>query len=155
MFIVFYNGEHQCEDKVTLRLSDAFQKSEDGEAALECVATVLNINYGHNRELMENCRKLYEYAYFIKEIREQLAQGMTRKAAVDLAVEKCIQEGQQQMLVQMVCKKLRKGKRAELIAEELEEEPEKIKKICDVAVTFSPEYDSEQVFEALMKENTK
>lgn len=28
----------------------------------ECVATVLNINLGNNRELMERCRTLYEYA---------------------------------------------------------------------------------------------
>lgn len=42
---------------------------------------------------MSKCRKLYEYAFLIKEIRTQLASGKKLKAAVDSAVSLCIQEG--------------------------------------------------------------
>lgn len=31
---------------------------------LECIALMININYGNNKELMQNCRKLYEYVFF-------------------------------------------------------------------------------------------
>lgn len=51
---------------------------------------MLNINLGHNKELMRKCRKLWEYAKFIQCIRERLAEGKTLEQAVDEAVEACI-----------------------------------------------------------------
>ena len=61
-YIVFYNGLKEEPDRQVLRLSDAFLT--DG-GCLECKAVMLNINYGHNRELMEKCRPLAEYTEFI------------------------------------------------------------------------------------------
>lgn len=34
------------------------------KTVLECIALMININYGNNKELMQNCRKLYEYVFF-------------------------------------------------------------------------------------------
>ena len=39
---------------------------------------------------MADCRKLYEYCYFVHKVREFLEQGLTRDAAVDRAVVYCI-----------------------------------------------------------------
>ena len=53
-FIVFYNGSKDEPDRKPLRLTDAF--AEEGiseESCLECIATMVNINYGHNYEMME------------------------------------------------------------------------------------------------------
>ncbi len=88
-YVVFYNGTRQEPDRTELRLSDSFIK-KDGEPSIECTALVLNINYGHNKELMAACRKLYEYSYFVEKVREFLKKGLTREAAVDQAVEDCI-----------------------------------------------------------------
>ena len=47
-FIVFYNGSKDEPDRKPLRLTDAF--AEEGiseESCLECIATMVNINYGH------------------------------------------------------------------------------------------------------------
>ena len=52
-YIVFYNGSEEEPDRREYRLSDAFEKKQDSYC-LECVATVLNINAGHNRQLMED-----------------------------------------------------------------------------------------------------
>ena len=51
--ICFYNGKDAKNDKIVLSLSDAF----DTEAVsdIEVKVTMLNINFGHNRELMEKC----------------------------------------------------------------------------------------------------
>ena len=54
---------------------------------------MLNINWGHNRELMEKCRKLSEYAQFVDQIRQYLAGGLDRESAVSAAVESCIESG--------------------------------------------------------------
>ena len=87
--IVFYNGTHQEPDQMELRLSDSFIKKEE-DPCIECTVLILNINYGHNKELMAACRKLYEYSYFVHKVREFLEQGLTRDAAVDRAVVYCI-----------------------------------------------------------------
>ena len=92
-YIVFYNGLREVEDVRMLKLSDSFRKQTDGEPVIECVATMLNVNYGHNEEIMRKCRKLYEYSYLIKEIRKNLQAGFILEAAVDAAVETCIEEG--------------------------------------------------------------
>lgn len=51
----------------------------------------MNVNYGHNKDLMERCKTLKEYAQFVAEIRRNLSYGMKAQEAVEEAVEKCIQ----------------------------------------------------------------
>ena len=91
--IVFYNGTRNMEDVRKIRLSESFGDLQGAEPALECVVTYLNVNFGHNQEIMSQCRKLYEYAYLIEQIRKQLALGKQLKVAVDQAVDHCIQAG--------------------------------------------------------------
>lgn len=62
-------------------------------AAVECRVRLLNINFGHNRELMEKCQRLKEYAEFISMIRENLAQGNSMPDAIHLAMEQGLKRG--------------------------------------------------------------
>ena len=66
---------------------------EQKEPCLEVKAIMLNINYGKNRELMEQCRKLKEYAQFIERIREYQDSGLMVEEAVRAAVDSCIAQG--------------------------------------------------------------
>ena len=50
------------------------------EADVSVNTTMLNINYGHNRELLEKCRPLYEYAWTIETERRYSKQMSVRKA---------------------------------------------------------------------------
>ena len=90
-YIVFYNGTREEPDRQMLRLSDAFIKREE-QPFLECKALVININYGRNPELMEACRKLHDYSYFVSRVREELDTGVTLEQAVDRAVKHCIKK---------------------------------------------------------------
>ena len=54
---------------------------------------MLNINYGHNRELMEKCRRLKEYAIFVDMVRKNLAKGAPLEEAVTRAADICIDQG--------------------------------------------------------------
>lgn len=93
-FIVFYNGSKDEPDQKILRLTDAFaEEGIRGEACLECCATMLNINYGHNYELMEKCRRLEEYSVFVAEVRKALEEGGNQRQAVDDAIDICIEKG--------------------------------------------------------------
>ena len=90
-YVVFYNGLKEEPDRQDLKLSDSFIKAE-GSPCLECTAQVININFGRNEELMEACRKLHEYAYFVEKVREYLKEGLTLEASIDQAVVHCINE---------------------------------------------------------------
>ena len=96
-FIVFYNGTDKRPERQILKLSDSFHKRRTGEffttPALECQALMLNINYGSNQKLLENCRPLMEYSQFIYQIRQYMKAGVSPERAVDLAVDDCIQKG--------------------------------------------------------------
>ena len=91
-YIVFYNGTTSMPDRKELRLSDAFQQPTE-QPDIEVVAHMLNINYGHNKELMERCRKLKEYAQFIDIIRHYLKENKqwSNEQAISKAIDDCIQ----------------------------------------------------------------
>ena len=92
-FIVFYNGTKKVEDRSEFRLSSAYENpTEDPD--LELRVTMLNVNDGHNNELMEHCRTLKEYAQYVARVRKYAADpDIVLEEAVERAVEECIKEG--------------------------------------------------------------
>ena len=90
-YIIFYNGTTSMPDRKELRLSDAFQQPTT-QPDIEVVAHMLNINYGHNKELMERCQKLKEYAQFIDIIRHYLKENehWSNEQAISKAIDDCI-----------------------------------------------------------------
>ena len=90
-YIIFYNGTREAPDKSEMRLSDSFMEYA-GEAALECRAVLLNINKGHNKKIMDKCKRLSDYAYFIQAVRDFAVKEQSLEKAVSLAVEECIEK---------------------------------------------------------------
>ena len=72
-------------------MSDAFENPMQ-DPALELKVTMLNINVGHNEELMNNCHVLWEYAEYVARVRKYAAE-MSLNEAVELAITECINEG--------------------------------------------------------------
>ena len=148
-FFVFYNGRDMQPERQVLKLSDAFINPEE-DPALELKVVMLNINLGRNKELMEQCHTLLEYAQFVDRLRTR-EKSMGREEAVKHTVDTCIGEGklvgEEQRLFRQVCTKLKKGKTPEVIAEELEEDLSPIRSICEAAEEFAPEYDWKKVME--------
>lgn len=90
-YIVFYNGAKKLEEgRKELHLSDAFRPYGVSEG-FEWTATVLDINYGSNAEIIEKCRVLSDYTCFISKIREFSQETGDYGKAIDEAVEYCIQ----------------------------------------------------------------
>lgn len=92
-YVVFYNGRQKEPDRMELKLSDSFVSCREMEGVIEVKALMLNINLGHNRELMEKCRKLEEYASFVAAIREEAAESIPLEAAAIKAIDRCLNEG--------------------------------------------------------------
>jgi len=63
------------------------------------------------------------------------------------------EEGSKFKLLEQLTKKLRKDKTPEIIAEELEEDEDTIRHLCAVAKNFAPDYNLEQIYNAIYKKD--
>ena len=176
-FVVFYNGTKEVADVSEFKLSSAYE-CPTTNPDLELKVTVLNVNEGHNEELMEHCQMLKEYAQYVAKIRKYTSfSNLSLEQAVEFAVDECIKEnilaeflirnraevisvsifeydkneeekklrkaefeagriagfeaGQNELLKQLIHKKLSKGKSIDEIADELEESVSVIQDILD------------------------
>ena len=89
-FVIFYNGAEPQPDRKILRLSDLYTVRMK-ETQLELTAVLLNINRNHNRELMEACRDLKDYAEYVDRVRKY-ARELPLSEAVERAITECIRE---------------------------------------------------------------
>ena len=88
-YVVFYNGIERRAEKEILRLSDSFiMPCSEGE--YEWTATVYNINDGHNKDLMNKCKILQEYATMVAKIREFQQKGLDLDLSIEEAIEYCL-----------------------------------------------------------------
>lgn len=87
-YIVFYNGLERKEEEFTQYLSEFFL-GEGG--CIEVTVKTININYGHNRDLLEKSPTLNGYARFVSMIRKNL-ESMSLPQAVENAVTECIRQ---------------------------------------------------------------
>ena len=122
-FIVFYNGTEKEEEYWENSLSEAYENLS-GEPRLELKVITLNINDGHNKELMEQCQILREYAQYVAKVRKYTKE-MELDAAVECAVDECIREE--------ILKNFLRDNRAEVIAVSIfeynkDEEEKKLRK---------------------------
>lgn len=90
-FIIFYNGIEEYPDKKELRLSDAYTV-QGRKPDLELKATMLNINRGRNKKLLNECRTLKDYSEYVARVRSY-AEEMDTVDAVEHAITECIREG--------------------------------------------------------------
>ncbi|MCI8530086.1 MAG: hypothetical protein HFH82_13200 [Lachnospiraceae bacterium] len=109
--------------------------------------------YLDTEELSRMQAVLYALAIkFLKEeelvkMKEVFSMTVLGEMLVNDGMEKGMEKGIEKGLVQMICKKMRKGRTLETIADELEEEIYVIAPIYEVASKFFPDYDSELVYE--------
>ena len=122
-FMVFYNGTDAVDDRVELRLSNAYEHLV-GEPDLELKVLMLNVNEGHNKELMEQCQTLKEYAIYVARVRKY-ASEMNLNDAVARAIDECIKEG---ILVEFLRKNRSEVKMVSILEYDKEWEEKKLRK---------------------------
>ena len=90
-FAVFYNGTEKRPEVEELRLSTAFENSMD-EPEIELVCRVYNINQGQNMDLLERCKVLREYMYFVDKVRYYVKELGDEQENLETAIERAIDE---------------------------------------------------------------
>ena len=121
--MVFYNGTDAVDDRVELRLSNAYEHLA-GEPDLELKVLMLNVNEGHNKELMEQCQTLKEYAIYVARVRKYTSE-MNLNDAVARAIDECIKEG---ILVEFLRKNRSEVKMVSILEYDKEWEEKKLRK---------------------------
>ena len=96
---VFENKEHlldlyNCVNNTAYQNADDLEVNTLENVVYECEARMLNINYGKNRALLENCRRLEEYSIFVAKVREYATADIeNRESAIIRAIDECIEAG--------------------------------------------------------------
>lgn len=62
------------------------------------------------------------------------------------------ERGEEQKLIELVCKKVKKGKTLEIIAQELEEETDSVAAIYEAVLNAAPDYDIDRIREKIHHE---
>lgn len=141
--VVFYNGEGEQEDEVILRLSDAFKEEirqniinrnpdnknapddtklstevesifQKADPDIEVKVRMLNINYGHNKELLTACKPLEEYAWFVSQVRKNHTANNANKNQESLDIGVAIDQAINEMPEDFEIKKYIISNRAEV-----------------------------------------
>ena len=91
-----------------------------------------------------------------------MAEGKSRDEAIKRAMdareaweEEGRLEGAEYILIEQLSKKMKKGKRLEIIVQELETDVEKVQYICKSAEAFAPDYDPHAIFKAMHNPGTQ
>jgi len=98
-FYVLYNGKETFPDNAVFKLSDLFKTPEDlgllkkNYPLLELEVKVLNINEGRNAEIVNRCKKLSEYSFFIAKIHAFWEELGSLEEAVKTAIKYCFRHG--------------------------------------------------------------
>ncbi|GAB7140096.1 Rpn family recombination-promoting nuclease/putative transposase [Deferribacterales bacterium RsTz2092] len=98
-FIVLYNGNEDIPDKDTKKLSSLFAKAGlEDKALLELEVKVLNVNSGHNKDILGSSKTLGDYAEFIEVVKRE-TKGINSRdkgalaEAMERAIRECISKG--------------------------------------------------------------
>ena len=98
--VTFYNGDKDSEDETVLKLSNSFKENLKDKTDIEVKVRMLNINYGHNEKLMNACKPLNEYAWFIDRMRNN-----TECKSVDESVNSAIIDMPEDFLIKAFLRK--------------------------------------------------
>lgn len=91
-FYVFYNGDEAFPAESYMKLSDAYLEKTDAPM-LELTVKVININLPIGHKLLEQCRPLYEYSWFIQQIKNYMAEEKNLDKALTKTIHDCEREG--------------------------------------------------------------
>lgn len=86
----------------------------------------------------------------MKEIRKEVEPMGNLGDAIE---KRGISKGEEQKLIELICRKVKKGKKLDVIAEELEEDTDAISAIYEAVLKEAPEYNGARIYELLHNAN--
>ena len=157
-----YTFTEQCEEIEGLHLEDGTTKiflnmsSKNGSKELVSLLQYMKNTRLDNPEIQVKDERIVELDKIVSEVKEseewEAVQMNILEVGISKGMEQGISTGEIQKLVSLVCKKMEKGNSVEEIADMLEEEPEVIQNICNIAARYAPDYDVEKITKKFMEQ---
>ena len=97
--VVMYYGRDDVPDYQAEVLSDSLAMGDES-ISIETKVHILNINSGHNQELLKACKTLQDYMEYVDRVRNY-QERMSIDEAVEKAIDECIQDN---ILTRFLCK---------------------------------------------------
>lgn len=104
------------------------------------IDSVLQVSVNANKQVYILLRRQNEMCEALREL---------MKDEIEKELENKLEQGEKLQLIRQVIKKLQKGNSVEETSDMLEEEPENIRKIYEIAATMAPDYDVEKIYQKL------
>ena len=104
------------------------------------IDSVLQVSVNANKQVYSLLRRKNEMCEALREL---------MKDEIEKELENKLEQGKKLQLIRQVIKKLQKGNSVEETSDMLEEEPENIRKIYEIAATMAPDYDVEKIYQKL------
>lgn len=155
-----YHFENLCREDPTIRLEDGTEKIFLNTKGTNEAKLSSDDMDGELRSLLDYFESLVPQNAFTRELDEAVADARSHKEwrqeymKLELMMMDSRREGEIKKLVDLVCRKLAKGKDSEAIAEDLEEDLKKVRCICDIAAKYAPDYDREKILQELLAYKT-
>ena len=116
-------------------------KSTNGKPELISLLQYMKETRLDNPHISVKDKRLTELDEIVQEVKES-----EEWETVSMSIySRGINLGENRKLIELICKKLKKNKSVECIAEELEESPENIQQICTIAAAYAPDYDCDKI----------
>lgn len=154
-----YTFTEQCEEVENLHLEDGTKKiflnmtSKNGREDLVSLLQYMKDTRLDNPEICVRDRRIEKIDEVVQEVKQseewEAVKMNILEVGIQIGREEGIAHGEEMKLIDQVCKKLRKGKSLEVIAEELEEESLSLQPIYEAAMKTAPQYDINQTYEIL------
>lgn len=157
-----YTFENLCREIPGLALGDECTKlllntkgKNDSEVPQSLIDFLHYVEKSNDDGIPEDCDKRLKYLHeVVKKIKsnEQMEVTYMKMEERDRIIRESGEiKGREMKLIEQVCKKLKKGKSPEVIAEELEEEMDEIQMICKAAEE-APDYDINEIWKRVLME---
>lgn len=164
--------QESCREDPTIRLEDGTEKIFLNTKGTNEAKLSSDDMDGELRSLLDYFESLVPQNAFTRELDEAVADARSHKEwrqeymKLELMMMDSRSEGREEglaegrtegeikKLVDLVCRKLAKGKDSEAIAEDLEEDLKKVRCICDIAAKYAPDYDREKILQELLAYKT-
>ena len=162
-YIFTYEGRFEEYEKNADKLAELQQEYAKIVDRLEGLCIKKEINEYTKLMLIDMSKKVLEHiAAKKKNIREGVKKVMGGKileyeaktilnSGIEQGLEQGLEQGKIQTLIQLICRKRKRGTSAVLIAKDLEIEIQTVEEICTLADPFAPDYDCEMIWQAYLE----
>ena len=170
-----YTFTEQCEEVEGLHLDDGTTKiflnmaSKNGPPELISLLQYMKETNLENPEILVKNEKIQRLDSIVCEVKESEEWEEVRMSIYSVALEQGFARGEELgkkigeeigkeigkelNRIDLICKKMQRGKTIEQIVEEMEIEPGVIRELCIIAKKYAPDYDHEKIYKEFRSKN--